>query len=122
MAKGNGNGSIVQLEKDKPRGKCRKWRLVVSLGRDPRTGKYHQKAKNFHGTWTEAQRALREFHDQLDQGNLVRRTSWTFNEYAAHYVDARVAAGTTSRETCQSPATPQASGPSPYRTSPPSRA
>ena len=27
-----GQGSIVQLEKDKPKGKCRKWQLRVSLG------------------------------------------------------------------------------------------
>lgn len=35
-----GEGSIVQMEKGKPKGKCRKWKLVVSLGRDARTGKY----------------------------------------------------------------------------------
>ena len=35
-----GKGSIVQMEKGKPKGKCRKWKLVVSLGRDARTGKY----------------------------------------------------------------------------------
>lgn len=33
-----GKGSIVQMEKEKPKGKCRKWKLVVSLGRDARTG------------------------------------------------------------------------------------
>lgn len=35
-----GKGSIVQMEKGKPKGKCRKWKLVVSLGHDARTGKY----------------------------------------------------------------------------------
>lgn len=39
---------------------------------------------------------------QLDHGNLVRRTSWTFNEYATHYVDARVAAGEIQERTATS--------------------
>ena len=42
-------GSIIQLEKDKPRSKCRKWKLQVSLGRDPVTGKYPKKSRVFHG-------------------------------------------------------------------------
>lgn len=99
MASIKGLGSIVQLEKDKPKGKCRSWKLVVSLGRDPRTGKYHQKARNFHGTYTEAKAALRAFHDELEGGELVRRNGWTFNEYAEHYVDARVAAGEIAKRT-----------------------
>lgn len=40
MVNGYGNGSIIQLDKGKdgkkPKNKCRKWRLVVSLGRDQR--------------------------------------------------------------------------------------
>ena len=48
MAKINGKGCIYQVDKGadgkKPKAKCRKWRLVVSLGKDPRTGSYRQKA------------------------------------------------------------------------------
>ena len=40
MAETKGSGSIIQLEKDKPKGKCRRWQLRVSVGRDPRTGRY----------------------------------------------------------------------------------
>ena len=94
-----GEGNVYQLEKDKPRGKCRKWKLVVSIGRDPMTGKYHQKSKRFTGTYSEAKRALHEFRDQLEGGEVVRRTSWTFNQYAEHYVDARVAAGEIQERT-----------------------
>lgn len=61
----NGTGSIVQLEKDKPKGKCRKWQLRVSVGLDPRTGKYRQRTRTFKGTYTEAKRALPEFIDEL---------------------------------------------------------
>lgn len=46
MASKMGKGTIVAMEK----GKCRKWKLVVSLGRDPITGKYAQKSRVFHGS------------------------------------------------------------------------
>lgn len=93
MASKTGNGSIVQLEKDKPKGKCRKWKLVVSLGRDPITGRYPQKNRNFHGTWTEAQKALREFVDEIENGTVLQRSSWTFNDYIDHFVELREASG-----------------------------
>lgn len=124
MANGYGNGSIVQLDKGKdgkkPKSKCRKWRLVVSLGIDPRgagqlagkgAGKdaeggqkkqkrrYRQKAMNFQGTYTEAQAALRDFREKVMNGDIVTRTSWTFDEYAKHYVDTRVAAGEIQERT-----------------------
>ena len=105
-AKTNGKGSIYQLDKGKdgkkPKSKCRKWRLVVSLGKDPRTGKYRQKAKNFNGTYTDAQRELRAFVAQIEGGTLVKRSGWTFNAYAKHYVDTRVAAGEIQERTANS--------------------
>lgn len=102
----NGRGSIYQLDKGrdgkKPRSKCRKWRLVVSLGKDPKTGKYRQKAKNFNGTYTQAQAALLEFVAQIEGGEVVKRSGWTFNGYAKHYVDTRVAAGEIQERTATS--------------------
>lgn len=74
MAAQTGKGSIVQMEKGKPKGKCRKWKLVVSLGRDARTGKYPQKARAFHGTYTQAQKALAEFVAEINGGEVVRRS------------------------------------------------
>ncbi len=104
--KTNGKGSIYQLDKGKdgkkPKSKCRKWRLVVSLGKDPHTGKYRQKAKNFNGSYTQAQRELREFVAQIEGGNLVKQNGWTFNGYAKHYVDTRVAAGEIQERTANS--------------------
>ena len=101
--KTNGKGSIYQLDKgengNKPKSKCRKWKLVVSLGKDPRTGKYRQKARIFQGTYTEAQRALREFVAEIEGGQIVKKNGWTFNDYAKHYVDARVAAGEIQERT-----------------------
>ncbi|WP_165043065.1 site-specific integrase [Adlercreutzia sp. ZJ138] len=101
--KTNGKGSIFQLDKGKdgkkPKSKCRKWRLVVSLGKDPHTGKYRQKAKNFDGTYTQAQRELRVFVSQIEGGTLIKRSGWTFYDYAEHYVSARIAAGEIQERT-----------------------
>ena len=50
--------SIQQLEKDKPKSKCRKWRLWV-------TTEYGRKSRRFNGTYTEAQNALKAFEIEL---------------------------------------------------------
>ena len=50
--------SIEQLEKSKPRGKCRKWRLWAST-------EAGRKSRRFSGTWTQAQEALEAFVDEL---------------------------------------------------------
>ena len=126
MANGYGNGSIIQLDKGKdgkkPKSKCRRWRLVVSLGRDPRSAapaakggkgadggaakpkkpRYRQKAMNFQGTYTEAQAALREFREKVINGDVVTRNSWTFEEYGEHYVSTRLAAGEIEKRSADS--------------------
>ena len=93
MSSKTGNGSIIPLEKGKPKGKCRKWKLQVSLGRDPITGKYPKKSRTFHGTWSEAQKALRAFVGEVEGGTVVKRSQWTFNDYADHFIDVRRATG-----------------------------
>ena len=55
MAKVIGEGTIVQLEKDKPKSKCRKWQLRVPVGLDPRTGKYKTRTRRVNDmTYTQA--------------------------------------------------------------------
>ena len=102
----NGKGSIYQLDKGKdgkkPRSKCRKWRLVISLGKDPQTGKYPQKSKVFHGTFKEAQKALREFDDEITHGRIVKKSSWTFNEYMEVYLKDREDSGELTQKTLRS--------------------
>lgn len=104
--KTSGKGSIYQLDKGrdgkKPKSKCRRWKLVDSLGKDPKTGKYRQKVRNFNGTWTEAQRELRAFVAEIEGGQVVKRSGWTFNGYAKHYVETRVAAGEIQERTANS--------------------
>lgn len=85
----SGQGSIVQLEKDKPRSKCRKWQLRVSLGLDPKTGKYLRKTRVFNGTYNQAKAALREFIDEIEHDRVQGRTAYTFEEYSRRYLDMR---------------------------------
>lgn len=67
-----GRGSVVQLEKGKPRSRCRKWRLVVSMGVDPVTKKrLPPKTRRFSGTYKEAQAVLRAFIAEIENGPLV---------------------------------------------------
>jgi len=98
-----GRGCIFQVDKGedgkKPKSKCRKWRLVVSVGKDPRSGKYRQKAKTFHGSYAQASRALSEFIAQIEASGIVERSDWTFNSYAEHYVNSRLAVGEIQERT-----------------------
>ena len=99
----HGNGSIVQLDKGKdgrkPKSKCRKWRLVVSLGKDPLTGRYPQKSRTFNGTYSEAKRALREFDDEVRGNRTVRKNVWTFHEYMEHFMEVRKESGEIAAQT-----------------------
>ena len=52
--------SIQQLEKDKPRSRCRKWRLWV-------TTENGRKSRRFNGTYSQAQNALRAFAEELSE-------------------------------------------------------
>jgi integrase len=95
MAETKGTGSIVQLEKDKPKSKCRKWQLRVCVGKDPRTGKYRARTRRLEGTYTAAAAALREFIDEVEGDRVQGRTSYTFRQYCDRYIELRRA----SRET-----------------------
>lgn len=106
MATVTGNGTIFQLEKDKPKSKCRKWQLRVSLGKDPRTGKYQKKTRTFTGTYTQAKAAMREFIEEVEGDRVQGRTSYTFEDYCDHFIELRqankeVAATTLLRQKTQ---------------------
>lgn len=91
MTKVNGQGSIIQLEKGKPRGKCRKWQLRAFTGKDPRSGKYKTKTRRFTGSYTEAEAALRQFIGEIDAGRIACKTGWTFKDYSNRYIELRKA-------------------------------
>lgn len=88
-----GEGTIVQLEKDKPKGKCRKWQLRVSTGKDPRTGKYKTKTRRFSGTYTQAAAALREFIAEIEDDRVATRAGTTFKECADDFLAHLEASG-----------------------------
>ena len=89
MADTKGGGFIIQKEKDKPKNKCRKWELRVSIGLDPKTGKYKTRSRRFAGTFTQAKVALREFMEEVEGDRVQGRTTYTLEEYCKRYVDRR---------------------------------
>lgn len=106
MAKVTGEGSVVQLERDKPRGRCRRWQLRVPVGMDPRTGKYKTRTHRFEGTYTQAKAALRDFIEEVEGDRVLGRTDYTFESYSDRYLEQRrlrkeVAETTQNRQRCQ---------------------
>ncbi len=88
----NGNGSIQPLE-DKPKTRCRKWKLRVSVGRNGHGG-YSQRTRRFHGTYSEAKQAMREFIAELEEAMPSRED--TFAAYAERYHARRMEMGELS--------------------------
>lgn len=107
MAKVTGEGSIIQMEKDKPKSKCRKWQLRVPVGLDPRTGKYKTRTRRVSDmSYTQAKKALRDFIDEIEHDEVQGRTSYTFEEYCERFLERRalgkeVAETTQKRQRCQ---------------------
>lgn len=99
MAKVTGEGTIVQLEKDKPKSKCRKWQLRVPVGLDPRTGKYKTRTRRFNGTYTEAKKALREFIKEIENDEVHKRSGTTIKECAEDFMTRRRASGEFTENT-----------------------
>lgn len=89
MAKVSSKGTIVQLEKEKTKARCRKWQLRVNSGLDPRTGKYKTHTRRFSGTYTEATKALRDFIEEIEQDKVQGRAKYTLEEYCKRYVEHR---------------------------------
>lgn len=85
MPKVRGSGSIAPLE-NKPDNKCRHWQLRVSTGRDLATGKYNRVSRNFTGTKSEAQKALRDLIKELE-GNKEATGKTTYSAYTSLWLD-----------------------------------
>ena len=100
MAKVIGEGTIVQLEKDKPKSKCRKWQLRVPVGLDPRTGKYKTRTRRVSDvSYTQAKKALRDFIEEIEDDRVWKRTGTTFEECAADFMDRREQSGEFTQNT-----------------------
>lgn len=99
MAKVKGEGSVVQLERDKPKGKCRKWQLRVPVGLDPRTGKYRTRTRRVAGTYTEAKAALRSFIAEVEGDRVQTRSGTTFEGQCARFMEQRRLSGSFAAST-----------------------
>lgn len=75
---------MEKLEKDKPNGKCRRWRLWLRMS----DGK--KRSRRFTGAYREAQSALSTFRDEVD-AEVVCPDS--FADYAASWAAYRAASG-----------------------------
>lgn len=75
---------IEKLEKGKPNGRCRKWRLWLRLD-DGR-----KRSKRFQGSYREAQAALQDFRDEVD---AEVPNADTFGGYSQRWMDYRRDAG-----------------------------
>lgn len=96
MARVRGEGSVVQLEKDKPKSKCRRWQLRVCTGKDPRDGRYKARTRRVRGTYTEAARMLRDFIAEIEDGELPGRKGTTFQAECDRLLANRKASGNYS--------------------------
>lgn len=97
-----GNGSVIALE-NKPRRKCRHWKLQVSVGRHPsKPGSYCKKSRNFRGSWTEANIALEEFKSELRATKAIDLDSPTVAQLCDQWLDDRILSGNFSQRTLRS--------------------
>ena len=92
-----GKGTIVPLDKV-PNSKCRRWKLQVSTGLDFATGKYRKVQRRFNGSYTEAQRALRELAKEVESGKVASSPKVSFGEYARQWVETRDMSENTRRK------------------------
>ena len=83
--------TVEQLEKDKPRSRCRKWRLWA-------TTECGRKSRRFRGTYTDAQNALKSFAAELSE---QIPNDETLAAYAASWALWREKSGTLSPGTVE---------------------
>ena len=83
------NGTIQQMDKSKPRSKCKQWRLQLSID-----GK--RKQKRFSGSYTDAKAALAHWRESIAENAL---DGLTLASYAQRWYDVRAATGDYSNTT-----------------------
>lgn len=96
MAKVTGRGSIRPQEEGY---RCRKWRLYVTLGKDPMTKERIQKSRRFEGTKREAEAELKAYINELESGIRIDSMDLTFSEYAERWLKERESTGELKKGT-----------------------
>lgn len=97
MAKGDGSISVV---KDKDGNVIRnRWRVSLSFGSNPFTGKPNRVTRIVNGTKADARRVRDELRMQHDQGLQFEQSKLTFSEMARLWTSSRYATGFASETT-----------------------
>lgn len=81
-----GDGSIASAGRGK-------WRIQLSLGRDPVTGKYNRVTETVHGTKADARKALAELRRKKEDGVKLDKAKITVAELCDLWLDAKEASG-----------------------------
>lgn len=89
---------LYRLE-DKPNGKCRKWKIVVSCPPSPRTGKRRQRTKTVACPYREVLEIKRAFEEEVQLEAPHERTDMTFRAYTEGWIREREASGDYARRT-----------------------
>lgn len=87
MAKLYGHGTITEITKGK------KYRLALSAGKDPLTGKYLRHQETFMGTRRQAQLRMEEIRRELEGGKAPNADKVTFAEWTERYLAMREDSG-----------------------------
>lgn len=84
MAKGD--GSIQQVSRGK-------WRVSVSFGKDPVTGRYQRVTETVNGTKADARKVRDRIQREHESGLRLDASKVTFGEFARQWADNRAAMG-----------------------------
>lgn len=82
----NSDGSITKI-------RANYWRVQLSLGKDPVTGKYRRVVRKVHGTKADARRVRDELKRDLENGLRVDAGKVTFGEFARQWQAVKEASG-----------------------------
>ena len=86
----SGRSSLSGIGSIEKAGKKNTWRIRVSLGKDPVTGKYRKSpSRTVHGTKSEAAKALMEYRAELMDPSAIKPSDITVGDYAARFHEER---------------------------------
>lgn len=66
------------------------WSIILSLGRDPKTGKQRQKWVTFHGTRKQAEQKLNSLVGEVHKGEFVEPSKVTVGEWLDEWLDKAI--------------------------------
>lgn len=84
-------GSLTEITVKKPLPKgVRAWRIIIPLGRSPKTGKHEQKWSRFYGTKTQAEAKVVELVNAVNRGQFVSSSKLTFGAWLDEWLEGTV--------------------------------